>query len=84
MPVTINEKTYYRTAEICQIVGISKNTFFRWVREGSFADAPNRDKRGWRLFTKDDVDRLKAEVNRINKLSNFELEKEGVNLRSLY
>jgi len=83
VPVTINEKTYYRTAEICQIVGISKNTFFRWVREGSFADAPNRDKRGWRLFTSHDVDKLKAEVNRINKPSNVESER-GVNLRSLH
>ena len=72
MPVTINEKAYYRTAEICQIVGISKNTFFRWVREGSFADASDRDRRGWRLFTKDDVGRLKAEVNRINRPSNLE------------
>jgi DNA-binding transcriptional MerR regulator len=67
MPVTINGETYYRTAEVCQIAGISKNTFFRWVREGSFADAKNRDRRGWRLFTEGDVDRLKAEVNRINK-----------------
>lgn len=67
MPVTINGQTYYRTAEVCQIAGISKNTLFRWVREGSFADAKNRDRRGWRLFTEGDVDRLKAEVNRINK-----------------
>jgi len=72
MPVTVNGETYYRTAEICQIAGISKNTFFRWVREGSFADAQNRDRRGWRLFTEGDADRLKAEVNRINKLSNLE------------
>jgi len=75
MPVTVNRKTYYRTAEICQIVGISKNTFFRWVREGSFTDAQNRDRRGWRLFTKDDLDRLRTEVNRISKPSNLELEK---------
>ncbi len=72
MPVTVNGETYYRTAEICQIAGISKNTFFRWVREGSFADAQNRDRRGWRLFTEGDANRLKTEVNRINKLSNLE------------
>jgi len=71
MPVTVNGETYYRTVEICQLAGISKNTFFRWVREGSFADAQNRDRRGWRLFTEDEVNRLKAEVNRINTLSNL-------------
>ena len=63
MPVRINGGTYYRTAEVCRIAGITKNTFFRWVREGSFADTKIRDRRGWRLFTVDDLDRLKAEVN---------------------
>jgi len=67
MPVTVNGVTYYRTAEVCRIVGITKNTFFRWVREGLFADVENRDRRGWRLFTEDDVNRLKAEANRISK-----------------
>jgi len=67
----VNEKIYYRTVEICQIVAISKNIFFRWVNEGSFADAKNRDRRGWRLFTRADVDRLKVEVNRIDRLSNL-------------
>jgi hypothetical protein len=67
MPITINGQTYYRTAEVCRIAHISKNTFFRWVREGLFADVENRDRRGWRLFTEDDVNRLKAEANRISK-----------------
>jgi len=71
MPVTVNGETYYRTAEICRIAGISKNTFFRWVREGSFADAQNRDRRGWRLFTEGDANRLKVEVNRIDRLSSL-------------
>ena len=67
MPLTLNSQTYYRTAEVCRIVGISKNTFLRWVREGSFVDVEHRDRRGWRLFTENDLDRLKAEVNRIDK-----------------
>ncbi len=75
MPVTVNGKTYYRTAEICQIAGKTKNTFFRWVRARSFTDAKNRDRRWWRLLTEDDVDRLRANANRINKLSNSELRK---------
>ncbi len=66
MPTTINGQTYYRTAEACQIAAISRNTFFRWIREGLFADVEHRDRRGWRLFTEDEVNRLKAEANRIN------------------
>ena len=65
MPVTINSESYYRTADVCRMVGISRNTFFRWLREGSFKDVKNVDRRGWRLFTEDDLDRLKAEVNQV-------------------
>ncbi|MFC1916412.1 MerR family transcriptional regulator [Chloroflexota bacterium] len=65
MPTVINGKRYYRTAEACQIAGISRSTFFRWLRQGSYKDVLNFDRRGWRLFTKDDLRRLKAEVNQV-------------------
>jgi len=65
MPTIMNGKTYYRTAEVCQIVGISRSTFFRWLRQGTFTDVANVDRRGWRLFTEDDLARLKAEVNQV-------------------
>lgn len=67
MPLTINRQTYYRTAEVCRIVGITKNTFLRWVREGTFSDVELRDRRGWRIFTEDEIHRLQEEVNRISK-----------------
>lgn len=65
MPVVINGKKYYRTAEACQIAGISRSTFFRWLKQQSFKDVANFDRRGWRLFAKNDLKRLKAEVNQI-------------------
>jgi excisionase family DNA binding protein len=65
----VTGETYYRIAEACRLAGISKNTFFRWVREGLFPDVAYRDRRGWRLFTEEEIVRLKAEVNRINKTS---------------
>jgi excisionase family DNA binding protein len=67
MPVKINGKEFYRTAEACRMVGTSKNTFLRWVRDGVFPDVELRDRRGWRLFSNDDLNRLKCEVNRIAK-----------------
>jgi predicted site-specific integrase-resolvase len=69
MPVTVNEQTYYRTAEVCRMVGISRATLFRWLKEGTCVDVEYRDRRGWRLFTEDGVDRLKAEASRISKLA---------------
>lgn len=65
MPEKLNGQTYYRTAEVCRTVGITKNTFLRWVREGLLADVAHRDRNGWRLFTDSDVQRLTARVNHI-------------------
>ena len=67
MPVTISEQTYYRTAEICLMVGIGKSTLFRWIKKGIMKDAEHRDRRGWRLFTEGEVDRVKTEVNGIRR-----------------
>ena len=64
MPVSVNGEIYYRTSDVCRVVGISRTTFFRWLKSDIF-EAKRRDRRGWRLFTKDEVDRLYEEVNRI-------------------
>jgi predicted site-specific integrase-resolvase len=65
MPIMLNQQTYYMIAEACAMAGTSRNTLLRWIREGRFSDVGIRDRNGWRLFTKDDIERLKAEVNRI-------------------
>jgi predicted site-specific integrase-resolvase len=75
MPVTVNGQTYYRTAEVCRIVGISKTTFFRWLDEGIFKEAEYRDRRGWRLFTEDELSKFRDEANRIIKNDQFRLER---------
>lgn len=67
MPVTINGQTYYRTAEVYRTVGISRNTLYLWLERGLLVKTEHRDRRGWRLFTQDEVDRVKAEVNRVTK-----------------
>jgi hypothetical protein len=65
MPVKINGMQFYRTNEACVMAGITKNTFLRWVANGSFPDVTYRDRRGWRLFTLEDLEKLKTEVNRV-------------------
>jgi len=82
MPISVNGKTYYRTAEACRAAGISKNTFLRWAKEGKFSDIQRKDRRGWRLFTENDIDRLRKEVNRIhnNQIPN-KIEEPLVNLK---
>lgn len=65
MPVKINGRIYYRTAEVCQIVGIGKSTLFRWIRQNIVKDTEYRDRKGWRLFTEDELLNLKSENNKI-------------------
>jgi len=65
MPVKINGHIYYRTAEVYRMVGISKNTLFRWLRNGILGENERRDRRGWRLFTKNEMERLKTETDRV-------------------
>ena len=69
MPIIIDAQTYYRTSEACKRAGISKTTFLRWLREGIIEDVKHADRRGWRLFTEQDIIRIKAEANRIGARS---------------
>ena len=65
MPIVVNGQTYYRTSEACKRAGISKATYLRWLKEGVLKDVNHSDRRGWRLFTEDDINRIKAEANKI-------------------
>ena len=51
MPVVIDDQNFYRTAEGCRMIGISRNTLFAWLKERIIPDVEYRDRRGWRLFT---------------------------------
>ena len=64
MPIEINNRTYYRTSEACIKTGISRATLFRWLKAGLLKKS-YRDRRGWRLFTEDDLNRIQAEANRV-------------------
>jgi excisionase family DNA binding protein len=68
MPLLLDGHTYYWTTEACSQANISRNTFLRWVREGKFRDVELRDRRDWRLFTEDDLLRLKNESVKIKRI----------------
>ena len=67
MPVDANGQTYYTTTEACKKAGIGRSTFLRWVKTGVIEDVTNADRRGWRLFTEEDISRIKAEATRIDR-----------------
>jgi len=64
MPIEINGQLFYSTAETCQRVGISRATLFRWLRKGVL-NKLRKDRRGWRIFTEDDLSRIQTEITRI-------------------
>jgi predicted site-specific integrase-resolvase len=70
MPVIIDGQTYYRTAEVYRTLGIAKNTLYRWLQKESIGETEHRDSRGWRLFTKDELDKLERSMNRVVKVIN--------------
>lgn len=69
MPVFINDETYYRTAEVCRMVGISRSTLFRWLKEGIVSDVEYRDWRDWRLFTINQIETLRTKTNHVTEIN---------------
>jgi predicted site-specific integrase-resolvase len=66
MPEIIDGRTYYRTAETFRIIGISRNTLFRWLHKGVLTGVERRDSRGWRLFTREEIDKLDKAIHSIS------------------
>jgi hypothetical protein len=69
MSVKLDGQTFYNTQEACKLAGTNRYTFLRWVRQNKFTDVEHRDRNGWRLFTQDDLQRLKSHVNHIEKIN---------------
>lgn len=66
MPIKIKGVTYYKTSEAAKMAGISRSTLLRWFDTGIIKDVANRDRRGWRLFSVDDIKRLEEEASKTN------------------
>ena len=63
MPVEFDGKVYYWTLEVCQEAHLSRSTLLRWLKCG-VVEEPIRDRRGWRIFREEDVQKIKAEIRR--------------------
>ena len=68
MPVVIEGQTYYRTAEVFRMIGISRNTLYRWLQKDVLGGIEHRDSRGWRLFAPDEIDKLNTTINCITRV----------------
>ena len=55
---------YYTANEACKIVGISRTTFYNWLRQGYFP-APPHNHRGHRLISDELVRKMLDHKNRV-------------------
>ena len=65
MPVTIDGKTFFRIGEALREASVGRATFFRWVQQGQIPDTEFRDRNGRRVFTEEEVDRLKRFAHKL-------------------
>ena len=64
MPIEIDSQLFFSTTETCEKTGISRATLYRWLQKG-LLNQQRKDRRGWRLFTDDDLLKIQAEIKRI-------------------
>jgi DNA-binding transcriptional MerR regulator len=68
--IEIDGCKYYKTSEACRKTGISRSTLFRWLKVG-ILEKYYRDRRGWRLFTEEDLSKIRAEARKIEINDSF-------------
>ena len=64
MSMEIDGQMYYRVSEACKKTGVSRATLFRWLKAG-ILEKYCKDRRGWRIFTEEDLSKIRAEAQRI-------------------
>ncbi len=60
----MNLEKYFHTEEVAQILGISKQTLFRYEKRGFFPSARRNAINSWREYTKEDINKLKKLMGR--------------------
>jgi DNA-binding transcriptional MerR regulator len=65
MPREVNGKSYWLASEVCQEVAISRPTLYRWLKRGILTKL-HRDRKGWRMFTEEDLRKIRLEANKID------------------
>ncbi len=68
VPLTIDGQTYYRTTEVCRMIGISRNNLFSWCKKGTVIKVEHMDHRGWRLFIQAQVDAMKKKTKQVSSI----------------
>jgi len=56
-------KIFYSTQEVCEKLGISKQTLFRYEKKGIFPKPSRHPINRWRQYSERDINKLKEILN---------------------
>jgi hypothetical protein len=65
MPVKMHGMQLYRIGEALETAGVSRATYFRWVKTKRIPDTRFKDRNGRRVFTAEEVQELQAAAQRL-------------------
>ena len=65
MPIVLDGQEFYRIGEALERAGLSRSTFYRWVRDGRISDTDFRDRNGRRVFTREELENLCSIAQRV-------------------
>ena len=63
MQLSLNGRTVYRIGVALKMAGVSRATFFRWVKNGRIKDARYKDRNRRRVLTEEEVKLLTDAAN---------------------
>lgn len=63
----MKDRALFSIGEALARAGLSRSTYFRWVRSGRIPDTQFKDRNGRRVFTEDEVDLLNNVANQLRQ-----------------
>ena len=65
MSFFIDDQNFYKIAEACRMISISRDALFKWLKEGVISDVEYCDGQSWRLFTTAQLETVRANTNHV-------------------
>lgn len=69
MPTVLHDRTVFSIGEALTKVGLSRSTYFRWIRIGRVRDTEFKDRNGHRVFTEEEIEALDRIANELKQSS---------------
>lgn len=67
VPTMLHNRVMYSIGEALSRAGLSRSTYFRWVRSGRIPDTQFKDRNGRRVFTEEEVQLLDSLANELKQ-----------------